>query len=389
MLYKDISVFIFGAGGRQALPVCKGFYELGCNVICYCKSKLDTGYMTKYHTSTILYQKVKEDDEDFNACGERLIKTNHYDLVVPMGDTTATFLSQKKSDLKGFSKIAVNDWDIFQYAIDKLNTMRVCQECGIPAPRTIITENPMKEINAGYITFPVVVKPRTGVGSIGFQIIHSKEKLEQYLLNYDNRNGSLLVQEYIEQGKNPQYRADFFRDREGNFRLSMVGKVTRWYPLDGGSGIFAYTIHDSDIEKNCKKLLDAINWNGYANIDMVWDATTNEAKIVEINGRTGATIKLDFIAGANVSRLILENELGYPVTDMLEYEDDHRLTCMLPDLLWFFKSKDRLCSKPSWFDRKGVHDSIFSWDDPLPTLGFIISRIIGFKEAMSKRKRVS
>lgn len=389
MLYKDISVFIFGAGGRQALPVCKGFYELGCNVICYCKSKLDTGYMTKYHTSTILYQKVKEDDEDFNACGERLIKTNHYDLVVPMGDTTATFLSQKKSDLKGFSKIAVNDWDIFQYAIDKLNTMRVCQECGIPAPRTIITENPMKEINAGYITFPVVVKPRTGVGSIGFQIIHSKEKLEQYLLNYDNRNGSLLVQEYIEQGKNPQYRADFFRDREGNFRLSMVGKVTRWYPLDGGSGIFAYTIHDSDIEKNCKKLLDAINWNGYANIDMVWDATTNEAKIVEINGRTGATIKLDFIAGANVSRLILENELGYPVTDMLEYEDDHRLTCMLPDLLWFFNSKDRLCSKPSWFDRKGVHDSIFSWDDPLPTLGFIISRIIGFKEAMSKRKRVS
>lgn len=389
MLYKDISVFIFGAGGRQALPVCKGFYELGCNVICYCKSKLDTGYMTKYHTSTILYQKVKEDDEDFNACGERLIKANHYDLVVPMGDTTATFLSQKKSDLKGFSKIAVNDWDIFQYAIDKLNTMRVCQECGIPAPRTIITENPMKEINAGYITFPVVVKPRTGVGSIGFQIIHSKEKLEQYLLNYDNRNGSLLVQEYIEQGKNPQYRADFFRDREGNFRLSMVGKVTRWYPLDGGSGIFAYTIHDSDIEKNCKKLLDAINWNGYANIDMVWDATTNEAKIVEINGRTGATIKLDFIAGANVSRLILENELGYPVTDMLEYEDDHRLTCMLPDLLWFFKSKDRLCSKPSWFDRKGVHDSIFSWDDPLPTLGFIISRIIGFKEAMSKRKRVS
>ena len=389
MLYKDISVFIFGAGGRQALPVCKGFYELGCNVICYYKSKLDTGYMTKYHTSTILYQKVKEDDEDFNACGERLIKANHYDLVVPMGDTTATFLSQKKSDLKGFSKIAVNDWDIFQYAIDKLNTMRVCQECGIPAPRTIITENPMKEINAGYITFPVVVKPRTGVGSIGFQIIHSKEKLEQYLLNYDNRNGSLLVQEYIEQGKNPQYRADFFRDREGNFRLSMVGKVTRWYPLDGGSGIFAYTIHDSDIEKNCKKLLDAINWNGYANIDMVWDATTNEAKIVEINGRTGATIKLDFIAGANVSRLILENELGYPVTDMLEYEDDHRLTCMLPDLLWFFKSKDRLCSKPSWFDRKGVHDSIFSWDDPLPTLGFIISRIIGFKEAMSKRKRVS
>lgn len=387
-MYNNISVLIFGAGGRQALPVCKGFYEIGCKVICYCKNKLDTGYLTKYHTKTILYGDVKENDEDFNLCGERLIRKFRYDLVVPLGDNAAIFLSQRKEELEKYSKIAVNDWPVLQYAVDKMKTMHVCQKNRIPSPKTVLSDNPIKAIKCGELKFPVVVKPRTGVGSIGFQIIHNIEKLETYLSNYSNANGPLLIQEYIEQRNNPQYRVDLFRDRNGQFRLVMVGKVTRWYPLDGGSGIFAYTIHNETIAENCKRLLDALNWNGYANIDMVWDADENTAKILEINGRTGATIKLDYIAGANISKLILENELGYPVTDMLEYQDNHRITCLLPDLLWFFKSKDRFSSKPSWFNRKGTHDAIFSWDDPLPTIGFLLHSIKGFKKSMNKRKRI-
>ncbi len=387
-MYKGISIFILGAGGRQALPVCKGFFEIGCRVICYCRAKLDTGYMTKYATKKILYEDVKLGNEEFYECGERLIRQNKYDLVVPLGDNAARYLSERKKELSAFSKIAVNDWDTFQYAIDKLKTMHMCQSYGISAPKTIEDNDPLGKVKEGDISFPVVVKPRSGVGSVGFQIIRSFEDLEQYWVAYDNRNGPLLVQEYVEQGDCPQYRADLFRDRDGNFKLAMVGKVTRWYPVDGGSGIFAYTVHDEDIIDNCKRLLDAINWNGYANIDMVWDTKTNRAKIIEINGRTGATIKLDYLAGANVSQLILENELGYPVSDMTQYPDNCKMTCLLPDLLWFLKSKNRFKTKPSWFNRIGVKDSIFSWDDPLPSFGFVIESIKGFKESMKKRERI-
>lgn len=387
-MYKNISVFIFGAGGRQALPVCKGFYQLGCKVICYCKSKLDTGYMTRYHTKTILYKDIRRIDEDFNTCGARLILQNKYDLVVPLGDDAAKYLSNNKEKLSKVSKIAVNDWNIFQYSIDKLNTMRICKENGIPAPTTIISENPMEVMEYAKLKFPVVVKPRTGVGSIGFQIFSDMEKLNAYFKNYDEKNGPLLIQEYIEQKNNPQYRVDMFRDRDGIFRMAMVGKVTRWYPLDGGSGIYAYTIHNEEILDYCKKLLEGINWNGYANIDMVWDANTNVAKVLEINGRVGATIKLDYIAGANISQLILENELGYPVSDMLQYKDNCRISCFLPDILWFIKSKERFHCTPSWFDRKGVYDAIFSWDDPLPMIGFIFNSLKDYRKAMRQRQRV-
>ena len=382
-------VLIFGAGGRQALPVCKGFFDIGCAVTTYCQSQFDTGHLTRYKTKSILYNNKTSGGLDFFDYGKKLIVDGNYDLVVPLGDKSATYLANHKKELKDICSIAVNDLEIFRMAIDKANTMRVCEDNGIPAPKTLVGEAIIPGVKAGLVSFPVVVKPRTGVGSSGFQIISNVNRLLQYIAEYDDMNGPLLVQEYIEQGSHPQYRCDLFRDRDGIFRMTMVGKVTRWYPLDGGSGIFAYTVHEESIANDCRRLLDAINWNGYANIDLVYDVKAECAKVLEINARTGATIKLDYLAGANVSRLIAENELGLPVSDMNSYPDNIKLTCLLPDLLWFAKSPDRFKTKPSWFNRQGVKDSVFDWKDPLPTLGFLFTRIMSFRSASKKRNRIS
>lgn len=387
--YSGISVFIFGAGGRQALPVCKGFFDLHCKVINYCSSKWETGYLTRYRSERILYDKKQADGLGFFEYGLKLIRENDYTLVVPLSDASATFLSQHKNEIKLGTRVAVNDWETFQQAIDKARTMKACVENGVPAPKTIFGEDLLEQIEHTEFSYPVVVKPRTGVGSIGFNIISSKEKLIGYISAYDQANGPLLVQEYIRQGRQPQYRADLFRTRDGDFKAVCVGKVTRWYPLDGGSGIAIVSIHDEKIVEDCKRLLDAIGWIGYANIDMVCDEETGEAKILEINGRAGASIKIDYVCGINISQLILENELGYPVTDMTEYEDGKMTSCFLPDLLWLLRSKDRFRTDPSWFKRKGVKDVIFSWEDPLPTVGFLIKSVMSYKSSMEKRKRVS
>lgn len=385
--YSKYSVFIFGAGGRQTLPVCKGFYALGCKVTNYCFSKLDTGALTKYKSERIVYDNKKARGIDFFEFGMKLIWENKYSLVVPVSDICAIYLSKHMGEIPASTKVAVNEWPILRYAIDKGETMKICMESGIPAPKTIFGENLLQQIRVADFTYPVVVKPRTGMGSIGFSIIDSQDKLLKYVEGYDNKNGPILVQEYIKQGKQPQYRADLFRTREGEFKAVCIGRVTRWFPLDGGSGILVQSIHDNKIADNCKKLLDSIGWIGYANIDMVTDDKTGEAKIVEINGRTGASILIDYICGINMSQLMLENEMGLPISEMTEYEDGKMISCFLPDLLWLIKSKDRFRTDPSWFHRRGVKDVIFSWRDPLPSLGFLIESIKGFLPAMKKRKR--
>ena len=385
--YNGISVLIFGADGRQALPVIKGFAQIGCKVTAYCQTRLDPGYATRFSSQKILYEKDKT-DEDFYSYGSKLIRENHYDLVVPLRDLSATYLSRHKKELSQYSKIAVNDWDKMQYALDKALTMSICEVEGIPAPKTVFGDHILEQIDEKGMCFPLVVKPRTGSGSAGFNIFRNREKLKQYIEQYDNANGPLLCQEYIEQKDAPQYRADFFRDRDGNFKAAIVGKNTRWYPLDGGFGVFGFTIHDDVILEMGKKLLDRIGWNGYANIDMVWDSIENRAKILEINGRTGASIMLDYVADVNISQLILENELGYDVSDYTAYEDGKKTACFFIDVLWFIKSKDRFRANPSWFNRTGVKDVIFSWSDPLPAAAYLLQCIRNFKKSSKLRRRV-
>ncbi len=385
--FSEVSVLIFGAGGRQALPMCRGFYKLGCKVTVYCSSKSATGSLTRFKHDKVIYNEKNRYNEDFMEYGMRVIKKGKYDLVVPLGDQTAMFLSQHKEELKDFAKIAVNDWDVFSKVIDKTKTMQVCEENNIPAPRTLFTDDPVSEIRRKGLSYPVVVKPKTGVGSIGFNIVKDEATLKKLLDNYDNQNGPLLVQEYIEQEGASQYGAEIFRDRDGVIRAALVAEVARWYPIDGGSRLLSISIHDQDIVDSCVDLVNALNWNGYANIDLVWDAKEKKAKILELNGRTGASVKLDFLAGVDIARLIVENELGYPVSDMLEYEDGKQISCFMVDCLWFLKAKNRWSTKPSWFARWKIKDVVWAWDDPLPSLGFVVTSLKSYGDAKNKRKR--
>ncbi len=386
--FSGLSILIFGSGGRQTLPMSKGFFKLGCHVTIYCKKKTDMGYMTRYAQKKILYDEKNKYGEDVLQFGARIIREGHYDLVVPMGDLSASFLSQHKGELTQYSKIAVNDWNVFENVIDKTNTMRICEENGIPAPKTLYSDDPIHEIQTKGLSYPVVVKPKTGVGSIGFNIVKSEADLIKLLNNYNQENGPLFVQEYITQVGQPQYGGEFFRDRDGNIKASLVIKKPRWYPIDGGSTVLAVSVHDDEIKKSCINLLDALNWNGCANFDLVVDQRDHTAKILEINPRPSAIVKLSFLCGVDFARLILENEMGYPVTDMTEYEDNKQISCLLADCLWFAHAKNRWSARPSWFARWKIKDTIFSWDDPIPTVGFLISNIVSFKSAMQKRKRI-
>lgn len=384
--FNGIQVLLVDGYARQTLCMAKALKKLGAVVSVACFSKLDVGYASKYPDHKLLFPCDKEDYKEQERCVSEQIKKGLYDVVIPMTDHSATYLSRKKTELSNYAKIAVNDWDRFELVIDKIQTMRICAEHHIPAPVTLYTEDPVKEIDAGSLEFPIVVKPRTAAGSIGFNIVQNREQLVALLRDYDNANGPLLVQEYIPQN-GPQYGAEVFRDNDGNIKACLVAKIPRWFPLDGGSRVLSVSIHDEKIKKACIDLVNAIDWKGYANIDLVYDCHCNEPRILEINPRTGASILIDFECGIDLARLILENELGYEVTEMMEYPDDKQVSCFLVDFLWLLKCKDRFKANPSWFRRGKIRDIIFSWDDPKPFLSFCLQSAMSYKHAMKQRER--
>lgn len=383
--YQNIRVLLIEGRARQVMPLMESLHKLGCHVTTYNASKLDMGYSSHYPNKKVLsYCDAKEPEKSWKAISKEL-KSGQYDLVIPLNDFVAIMLSQHKEELRPYVAIAANDWDVFQYASDKLKTMKVCMEHHIPCPKTYIADESLNDLSVLDLQYPICIKPRTGFSAVGFRMIESPEQLEQIVAATKEKYGAPLIQEYIPQ-TDLQYKAEIFVDKNGEIKSACVFSKVRWYPIDGGSSTLNMTVNRPDIVESCVKLLQAIHWRGYADIDLIQDPRDNVAKIMEINPRITGSVKICYACGVNFSEQILQDYLDIPVTPYMEYEEGRYLRYLHTDLLWFIKSPTRFSCKPSWFDFRHSVDQIWSAKDPLPWLTYTIANITKVSADSKKRK---
>ena len=122
------------------------------------------------------------------------------------------------------------------------------------------------------------------------------------------RFGGMVVQEYIPQ-TGTQYKCEVFLDEGGKPKSAVVFDKTRWYPVDGGSTCCSCSVHRPDIAENSVKLLQAIGWRGYGDVDLIEDPRDGVAKVMEINPRITASVKVCFAAGVDFAAVGWANDL--------------------------------------------------------------------------------
>ena len=383
-VYKNVRVLLIEGRARQVMPLMESLHKLGCHVTTYNASKLDMGYSSHYPDKKVLsYCDSKDPKGSWQAISNEL-KTKQYDLVIPLNDFVAIMLSKHKEELKPYVSIAANDWDVFQFASDKLKTMKVCMDNNIPCPKTFISET-LDDLKDMKLQFPVCIKPRTGYSAVGFHKIDKPEDLEHVVKASLEKYGPSLIQEYIPQ-TDLQYKAEIFIDEHGYMKSCCIFSKVRWYPIDGGSSTLNMTVHRPDIQESCAKLLKAIGWRGYADIDLIHDPRDNVAKIMEINPRITGSVKICYACGVNFSEQILQDYLGMKVVPYMDYEAGKYLRYLHTDLLWFIKSPNRFKCKPSWFNFKGSVDQIWSLKDPIPWFTYTMANITKVRADSNKRK---
>lgn len=377
-------VLLIEGRARQVLPLAKSMCELGVEVTTYNGSKLDPGYASRYpHRKLLSFFDIKEPEKSFEALKMELGKY-HYDMVIPMNDDIAIQLSKHKKELESLTTPIVEDWDTFQYACDKLKTMRVCMDNNIPCPKTFISLDDFLAEET-MVHYPFVVKPRTGCAAVGFHTSDNKEDLVDYYTKAEKKYGPMLIQEYIPQ-TDIQYKCEMYVDRKGVLKASCVFAKNRWYPVDGGSSTLNTTVDRPDIIESCRHLLEVIGWKGYADIDLIQDPRDGVAKVMEINPRITGSVKICYAAGVNFSKLILQDFRDEEVEEAFNTNFGLQMRYMHTDVLWFLKSKDRFRCKPSWFNFKNCVHQIFSWDDPWPSIAFTFQ---GFGKLLKDKKKRS
>lgn len=376
----SLKILLIEGSARQVLPMAKALRKLGHHVTTYNSSRFDFGYASHWpHRKLLSYSNPSDEQGTLQAVLNQL-NAYHYDLVIPMNDDMARLLSKHKQEVEKYTNVAVNNWDVFKIASDKNLTMQACMKSGIPCPHTIESDADLSSLK-----FPIVIKPRTGCGAVGFHVSDSADDATKYLSSATRKFGPCLIQEYIPQS-DLQYKAELFMDPNGDIKSAVVFAKVRWYPVNGGSSTLNKTVDRPDIVESCTKLLKSINWRGYADIDLIQDPRDNIAKIIEINPRITGSVKICFKAGVNFAQQIIEDYLGMEVTPMMDYKKDIYLRYFQKDILWLIKSHDRFKSKPSWFNFKNNVDQIWDWKDPLPFISSSLTSFSKLKEDANKRK---
>lgn len=383
---RGVRVLLLEGFARQSMALMPALKKLGCHVTTYNSSKLDLGYVSRYPDAKLIQPWNREDaDFSFSALMD-VLQRDKYDVVIPLTDFSAALMADHYDEVAKYAAPAVNRPEVFREAADKQRTMQACEHANVPCPHTLYDMASADEIIAAGMPYPFIIKPRTGYGSIGFHVIRNENELRAAFDPAVAKHGPMLVQDYIPQ-TGTQYKCQVFLDDDANARSAVVFDKTRWYPIDGGSTCCSTSVHRPDIAENSICLLREMKWHGYGDVDMIEDPRDGSVKVMEVNPRITASVKVCFAAGVDFARQIVEHALGLPVTEYRDYRAGVQLRYMHTDLLWFIQSPDRFCTKPSWFKFTGTVDQIFSLRDPLPWFAYSIQAVKKRKSEMAKRAR--
>ena len=318
----------------------------------------------------------------------RLINEFSISVVIPMEDEYATWLSKNKDEVENscVAKCAIMNHAIYSLASDKTRLLDFCKVNNLPHPRTMLINDNYEEL-AEYVGFPSLVKPNHAAGARGISLVNSIDELKIVAKSTIKEYGDCALQEFIG-GRDYYYNVMLYRTKEGAWANYAITKIIRYYPINGGSSSFCYTIENDALLNVCKEVLEKLNWIGFADFDVL-EKNEGEYKIIEINPRIPASVKAAAVSGVNFAEIIVCDLCGDPIP-VYRYTPGKQLRYLGLDIAWVLASPKRWKASPNWFrfvgkdlhyQDGGIHD----------ILAMFMSMWVGFKKMINpqfmKRKK--
>lgn len=277
-----------------------------------------------------------------------LLQEHHHRVVIPTRDVFSDWLAEHKESIQGSTEAicAVEQLDKYKLASNKTSLMDFCLQHQIPCPATKQIDSEFGSHDFADISFPALLKPAHSDGARGIGMVSSLEELKQLVPQWLNTYGGGHLQEFIHD-HDYYYNVMLFRYADGTFAAHTIIKILRYYPISGGSSSCCVTVENETLLSCCKNLLDALLWEGFADLDVL-EKGDGDYRIIEINPRVPASLRAAYAAGVDFGDIIASLALGKP-RPFNSYQTGIQLRCLGLDLAWFLKSPQRFSARPSWF----------------------------------------
>lgn len=228
-------------------------------------------------------------------------------LLVPLFDIDLPVLAaaREKFEAQGTLVVTANTWAV-DICNDKWKTYAALKEQGINTPKSWLNiEEVVQAEREGKVTYPLILKPRWGMGSLSVYQADSEEELrilEQKIqreitnsyLRYEavQDRANIIIQEKI---NGEEFGLDVVNDLEGTYQTVVVKKKEA---MRAGETDEAETVAIPELCILGKKLAEFLRHRGNLDVDVMGEQ--GNYYVVEMNARFGGGYPFSHAAGLHL-----------------------------------------------------------------------------------------
>ncbi|NMB34236.1 MAG: ATP-grasp domain-containing protein [Clostridium sp.] len=373
-------ILIFDGHDRRTLAAVRNIGEKkeGFHIVVGSSRKINSSRFSKYCNEFVLYPDPYGKPEEFIDFITQYIKGSDINAILPMGDHLAELTSRYYDDFAAITSILVPKHEVFKIARDKALTLKYAVESGVPVPE-IYNPQDLEDIESK-VKYPIIIKPRISSASRGLVVAHNREEALEYYNKISIDFKDPVIQEMILEGGG-HYQANLLFDKNSEPKASCVKKKIRQFPVYGGPSTFFKTVEHTEIEELSIRFLKNIKWVGPAEVEYMVDPRDGKPKLMEINPRLSATIRLSCFVGIDFPYLIIKNALGEETARIKNTKYEHYCQWLIPaDMMNFLYNKDRFKQEHGYILKKpkNVCHMTYARGDIKPYLANLLAYGISF-----------
>ena len=252
-------------------------------------------------------------------------KENRINAIISLFDVDLPILSQNKGLFTSIGvQVIISEKSVINICNDKFETYKFLMDNKFNAPRTYISlEEVFTALKNDEISYPVIIKPRWGLGSSGvFEADNDEELKILYLktlnsikksyLRYESENNfleSVIIQEKL---KGQEYGLDVINDLQMNYQNTIV-KIK--HAMRAGETDCAETVNNPVLKELGASLSNKLGH--IANLDVDVFLANETPYILEMNARFGGGYPFSHVSGVNLPKAIVNWIQGKEVSKSL------------------------------------------------------------------------
>lgn len=311
-------------------------------------------------------------------------------LLFPTSDEYIEYLTDNYAELCQEYVLGIPKPDCVSIFADKRKTYQFAERLGIPHPKSWYP-NDMDDVRkiSATTTFPVVIKPAVmysfhkTFGKKAFRCDTADELISLCdMIRSKYPIDGLVIQDFLSGGAESLFSYGAMVVKGEPIAWVMANRI-RQNPMDfGNSTTFAVTCDIPEMETSARNILKAVEYDGLAEVEFMYDDKEDVYKFLEINTRAWKWHSISMGLGFGfLSEMIhfYNGEKGDFHSEFRKIAWVERLTDYTVALKSILNGRLKIGNVLRSYCQK-KENAVWSWNDPLPALMYLLqSPILYFK----------